>query len=1339
MIIHANTPVHPLQRQGVHQRERLLQALIPSNLRLDERSMQDLIAFVGHLSEQVRFWNKDNEAKGDWTSFWESDDTTLFAIMAAVDLENLRTEYRSLELQYLRLLKAEQENPSPSNPNQPTAASTIRELVGFIYELALKVAELCQKAPIEHPLYAEYQRIVSTQLVMPLKDLIAFHKGSVDKLLLEDYADFIGSSPAASAWGLPTDEDFLCIDYLLPDENREALWRLFLQFYQALALMVDKATRAFRSSLRSRDDHAPHITLFLTFLHLFRYLQDEMNRLPERHLLFYYEDVLRLQQRRAIPDKVHVVFELAQNVLRYRLKEDTLFAGGTDQGGKLRIYGLDDEVVVGQVKLVEKKNFYFKKNDDGSIFSIALPAADMRDGVEEAFKPNWKAWSAFSGMEVYERIKFKLNRITELYENIFPPHVVKEKNIWEAKKEQLKGFSGILIASPELWLEGGDDRIIEITPFFNAGQSIPPSLFQKLELLSVEGWKEMDLVDLSKITYSSTRQLNKPDSAVIYQNHKIVVALSPSFPSFLYEKDKYIPLLRLVSKNDIRDVKIDKLEISSKRGLINDFIGDGQFYYSRNVPFFKNEGLGILLKKYPDETSENKVYQKGEPVIISRNAGDVRPVVVYVKFEEIFRKNLASIVCEIVGVDFLEWEHEVTIIVHYDESFNEVPLVNLNAQKGPHAPTALFNENDFGIIKITFDHPQIEGENGEILPPPAIFLTSENIYITYTTLAQPATVNYLTSFGDWPVGNIGNSFKLIPTIQQPIVSGLLSNAGQDEPTLKEAHGNLFLGFASLLPNQTLNLLFKMAEGTGNPDHIAPDVIWSYLRDNDWVRFPPRFILKDETLGLKQTGIIRFQIPEDINNGNTWIKGKEDRTDLFWLRASATEFPDDDILVDALPMLVDIHVNAGTAVFKDDGNTPEHLEPGLPAETIGALRFRDVNVKRVEQPYASFGGRLSEVGDRHSYYRRIHERLRHRQRAISVWDYERIVLEKFPKVALAKCLSHTQVVAAGMPGHVTLAAVPYPDKMIGNRKYYPNLDAGDLEAIRQYLNRHNSYFVGGYGSPGFCCCHEEEHDTTAEHDCHCGCGHGKSRLRVINARFEPIRLQICVRFYAGKDIPFYTKQLNEDLKTFLAPWASDQHQPLLFGNSISTTHLLLFLENLDYVDVVMNLKIKHFASRTGSDYGENEVPWSAPDTIVPFTAASLLTTYLNRLDEDNPNVLDHEINVISEQDGCACKTCLLEKIRLQIESWFKAPIDSGNPSAQLALINNIIQYLNSFIRSGDLEGPEMPPLGSLGDLQPVPGLAFGIERIIENPNLIGIKISIAVYNPARFEILIIKPS
>ena len=412
-------------------------------------------------------------------------------------------------------------------------------------------------------------------------------------------------------------------------------------------------------------------------------------------------------------------------------------------------------------------------------------------------------------------------------------------------------------------------------------------------------------------------------------------------------------------------------------------------------------------------------------------------------------------------------------------------------------------------------------------------------------------------------------------------------------------------------------------------------------------FSQHYILNDETLGLGRSGIIRFQIPGDINNGNTLIVGEEERSDLYWIRASATEIPENKVLVDALPKLKDIHPQAGTAVFQNNNNTLEHLLEGLAAEEVTQLEFGDVNVKKIEQPYPSVGGRLPESGDRLSYYRRINERLRHRSRAVTVYDYERLALEYFPKIARVKTLPHTAVDYVCAPGCVTVAVIPYPKDMIGNGIYYPTVDAGDLEAVRLYLACRNSYFVGGYGGYVDCCCCKEEepkyeYSTSDQKEKEKCCCHEPGCLYVLNPRFEPVRIKVCVRFKKGKDIPFYTKQLNEDLKKFLAPWATDDTQPILFGATIHTTQLLQFVELLDYIDVVMDLKIKHFLTRADAESIEPMVPWSTPEFVEPFTARSILTTYLDILNEDNPNVIDHKICVIEDSDPCKCPDCEKEK-------------------------------------------------------------------------------------------------
>jgi hypothetical protein len=1293
MILHCNTLRHPLVYGGTQQRDRLLISLIPEQLKLDDRAIEELIAFAGGLSAHVRHWGPDNKEAGDWLPFWESDTTSLLAILAATDLDSPRTAFRSKEILYRRRRK--QEDMGTAKPGEASAAAIMEEMIKStecgIYGLAVTILHICQKIPVDHPLKQDIINIISSMLQDPLYRLIQFHK-AIDPNAIQLYEDFIGTYGCAAPWGLKDKAAFECIDFVLPYEYIDELWSLFLQFYKALSIILDKVRKAFQSSLRSRHNHEPHIALFITFLHLFKHLQDELNSQVEKHLLFYYHDVLRLEKRQLVPDKVHVVFELALKLPPHLITAGTALKAGADSTGLPMSYALTDELVISPVKLVERQNLYMKDEIQNGIpikRAYALPAADKRDGLEEEWPAGTKAWRALSGETVYDRLMYqnrKIQGMLDLYDTR-PVAVIKEQIKLAKKLEQLQAYAGFSVSSTELWLAKGLDRMISMEFLCNGIDIVNLLDSFQLEIATEKGLIKLNIydgnVDDTYGTYNSTGMpdemltkiqsefydavgyakqsgiapdaqyslynrvvnvvpssggsggvaINNPEmvkkEGMIAWMQRIIIWLHPEFPAILPVDDHTPPFVRFKT----RDLKVD--DITVWQAKVFTYSGE-LFRYAENPTDF----LGQLIQQnqpaiFYRETPEGQVENRNQ-LVVSATKSDV-----FIRFQELFFKDPAYFYIWHAGNDALslanksflyngEWKAIVDNsgpgIIGYTEK--EGPL-----QASPKFPVDL-SGGVSGWIRM---EASWGGSNFYVLDAnnlvfayrtnPVTILADQILHPkTDGRLASRHFFSAFNSLGNWEdlsgEGISATPVMTMPEPQLPIGPELFD---PHRPRPAPANGNLFLGFEQLTPDQTLSLLFKTAPGTGNPDHYAPDIAWSYLADT-WIELPPQYILKDTTLGMQQTGIILFQIPDDIKNGNTAITGKDGRTDLYWLRASAVEVPEDNVMVDALPMLIDIHVNAAEAEFRDNNNAEDHLVNGIPPATISALKFRDVNVKSVTQPYDSFDGRTSEQSDRDGYLTRIHERLRHKDRAVTVWDYERLLLESFPQIDVLKCLPHSRRIYTARPGHVTVAAIPFPDKMTGNRMFYPIFEAGELKEMKQFLAQRNSYFVGGYGEPGFCCCNDD-----------CGCDDGHDRLDVINARFEPIRIRVCVRFYPGKDIPYYTKALNDALKLFLSPWATGK-KPLLFGTPVNRTRLLQFLENLDYVDVVTNLKVKHFSSRQIAEEFEDILEWSEVEVITPYTAASVLTTYLDRLNEDNPNVIDHDINVIKDNDRCACGDC-----------------------------------------------------------------------------------------------------
>ena len=60
-------------RDGVSQRNRLLRALEPDYIAVDERSFSDFLKFAQKYSQQLKYYDEFDRENGNWSSFFEGD------------------------------------------------------------------------------------------------------------------------------------------------------------------------------------------------------------------------------------------------------------------------------------------------------------------------------------------------------------------------------------------------------------------------------------------------------------------------------------------------------------------------------------------------------------------------------------------------------------------------------------------------------------------------------------------------------------------------------------------------------------------------------------------------------------------------------------------------------------------------------------------------------------------------------------------------------------------------------------------------------------------------------------------------------------------------------------------------------------------------------------------------------------------------------------------------------------------------------------------------------------------------------------------------------------------
>jgi hypothetical protein len=339
-----------------------------------------------------------------------------------------------------------------------------------------------------------------------------------------------------------------------------------------------------------------------------------------------------------------------------------------------------------------------------------------------------------------------------------------------------------------------------------------------------------------------------------------------------------------------------------------------------------------------------------------------------------------------------------------------------------------------------------------------------------------------------------------------------------------AEGELFIGLENATPLSIVNLLIQVSEGSENPLSATfpkdKKINWSGLCNNEWKPLGHDFILSDQTQNFLRSGIISILLPEEMNADHTFLENGK-----YWLRASLPE----GIHPDAVCKMIDIRAQAVQATCA----TAEIVtDNGFPAGSVAKMMAKPASIRAVSQPFHSFGGRPQEQDP--DYFKRVSERLRHRNRAVTIWDYERLILEQFPFIYKAKCLNHTSETCDLAPGHVLMIVIPKGTGANSYNPLQPRVSQATLNDIETFLKGLISRHI---------------------------------TVKAKNPDYEAVRFEFCVKFKGMTDPWTGKTRLNDELVRYISPWAANPELSLRFGLTIFRAEVIRFIESLDYVDFI----------------------------------------------------------------------------------------------------------------------------------------------------------------------------
>jgi len=909
---------------------------------------------------------------------------------------------------------------------------------------------------------------------------------------------------------------------------------------------------AFLTKIESETTLTPHLTLFICFLQLLEHSKTRFNAITKRHLDFYYKDILQIQKKAPVADSVHLIFEVAKNISSTKIDKDTALEAGKDPDGNKLQYVTDNEVVINKVKVSALKSIYHHIKEKPSENNALYAASEVNsaDGKGEAFSED-PQWLPFGYPEHYK-----------------PSIVLETPKL------------GFAVAAPTLNLqEGHRDILVKYTTNLSINTISTADIANVFEVYATgeKGWLGPFTLETTAKTGYTTQiigntmelflSLDKSEDAIMAYNPDVHgESLNTSHPvlRFLIKTTQpdynagYLLYTDLFKKRILSvniKVTVTDAETVALRNDLGDIAEDKPFlpfttrpiersawYIEMPEAFSKNWKTMTLKAAWLNTPSDFKdhyiAYRKNDT---SKN---LSPAI----YQKVLYDNVVAVdgiktptnTPENLYVDDNDY-FEAKVIVNNNEAadtINENFSLFTAADEGFELLLDIIAKSDYNIgktdsIKLSLNRsflhtifPQVyalalTSDEDTLLPNEPYTPFIEKLYIDYTAEQQ---VNFLS-----PPGTTKNLDRIQLFHEHPF--GQAENDEYVAPKYCQG-GALYVGLIETEALQQVQLLLQLLEGTENPlaDSFSANetIIWSVLQGNDWQELDSNYLLGDSTDNFLKTGIVTITIPSEATTEHTLMP-----SGMVWLRAH-TRKP-----FDVVCRFKAIHAQVIQVTFNDNNNNLEHLNEGLPAGTISKLTERNAHVKSITQPYGSFGGSPEESDN--NYYQRISERIRHRDRAINIFDYEHLILEQFKEVYKVKCINHTKDDNFHAPGHVAIVVIPETINQNAFDIFQPRLSTAKRNEIQAYINKLNSFFV---------------------------------EAQIINPDYEEVKVTLNVQFNSGYDQNYYTTVLEEDIKKYLSPWAYKETANLHFGISFHRSKLIAYLEQLEYVDYLDSVVIRH---------------------------------------------------------------------------------------------------------------------------------------------------------------------
>lgn len=1193
---------------GTAQKDRYSPALAADYFHVDELGFEALLAMGAEFASVINFFNLKNETDGHWGALFNADEAVIMAMILCTDLPRL-------ELDFLKI--------SPKSPDS---------LARFILSLAIKINFwFTQLKSSQHKsaeaLAQKLATIINEKLVAELHTVGEIASYSQRHPSPDELVDFTAFD---HIWclGKPNSGDLFPNARPRKYENsthiKQQLRSSFNIFLHSISYLKTITPLFFQQSLWSQQ-HNPAIGLFMVFLKLYEKAQQNLNTFTQRHLDFYYNQVLKVTNRKPVSESVYLLFETQAGTTATSININTEFSPGKDAQLNQIIYCADEDRVVTDAKVRSLATLHMQHDTLISPESDLGYVSRIKSATPTLFEPDINedqltAWPLFGAVKqggnkststdtrigfylassilllkdgvrkieveielgnvvnidvktmVFNLLNSKTNKVfIPLFGRLFARYLLTfkgclsdyQKNQIITKVRTLR--STILVAEIESLL-------------IQDWQGLFYRLFKKIfciKLTTETGWLGVD--DYIVRPYSqdveqkklglrislSLGQQAEPIAPYIADVHGSELAtklpvlqcyINPQTNFYPYSVFQDLVIHSLQIDVDVKGVKnilaynqhgqLDPSKPFQPFGPLptcNSYFVIGNYEIARKrlvnlkvnlewgeLPRHRG-GFGEYYRDYPTRY-DNSMFKGTFTALSDSNwQPDDMATQPYVCLFDNAAEGMRVSIKKSMTVNVIEYSKPI------DESLSEAAFqYSLTTRNGFFRLLLAGPESAFGHAVYPKLLTQVLSENARLKKPKQIPNSP------YTPTLNKMSLDYKASArinlaGTDDVISLEKIIHMHPFGVETVYPADRNNPCYFMPQYTH-EDYLFIGISAKNIAGNLSLFFHLSkELSQGASTVKPAITWSYLASNTWKSMSVQQVVSDTTLGFITSGIVTLNIPEDISRNNSVMPGE-----YFWLSVSTAQ---DACAFDRIYFVTPHALKVSRKINADVAANYQ-----LPRMVKWTSVVTIPGIGSIRQAENSFGGRLEE-SDR-VFKARISERLRHKNRALVPWDYERLILERFPDIFKVKCFSTISSIENSLkPGHVLIVVLPNLRSYAGEACVKEVMDTEQLNQIKMYVKNLSSPFVS---------------------------------IEVRNPVYEQIQVRCTVKFTDKNCDGVNINRLNQEISDYICP-RQKRDDKARFGWQISQKDIESFIRSLNYVDFVTNFSMLHITVGNDGQY------------------------------------------------------------------------------------------------------------------------------------------------------------